>query len=75
MKQLLNGIQMSDMSVNQPLTNGGYLWLLLGLREKIQRHTRIINYEYLKRYIARNPRVLNGYSYQIFGQNAAQSGS
>ena len=31
------------------------------------------DYRSFKRYIARNPRVLNGYSYQVFSQIAAQS--
>jgi hypothetical protein len=40
-----------------------------------------MEYKCFKRYIARNPRVLNDYSYQVFsqngqnGQNAGQSGA
>ena len=32
-----------------------------------------LEYKWFKRYIARNPRVLNGCSYQVFSQVTAQS--
>ncbi len=32
-----------------------------------------VEYKSFKSYIARKPRVLNGYSYQVFSQSTAQS--
>ena len=36
-------------------------------------YIKAVEYRCFKRYIARNPRVLNGYTYQVFSQSAAQS--
>jgi len=44
-----------------------------GLADSKQRAQDLREYRCCKRYIARNPRVLNGYSYQFFSQIAAQS--